>query len=518
IKCLISYVFIYSVLQCAISNFNNLDHKTDIKDQSNVLSANQVYSYSILSNFKGFKSLESIGGSSYGIGARGVPGSGKSINEIIISSKYSVTTKFLLIALISCGDIQTNPGPKVDSKSVKRKYVFKLPCSVCGKGVRARPVECSCGQQTHSSCIQNLTNDLYDDFKANNEDIIYKCIFCISSKNKARSNQNAKNNNYSINIWNRGSNIENGKHQPPPLHAKVRDIDTIHSKQLNDISNSNSENQLHRTQGETISSLILETALNSRNKNVICHAETHDVNSVTSERCQGVTSPSGYPTLNIFNSNSENQLHRTQGETISSLILENSLNSRNKNVICHAETHDVKSVTSERCQGVTSPSGLPGLNLQGRRSMAKNEREISSSVNYICQFCKCNVKTKNANILCNTCHTSYHPRCFEKAKVNEKYCNFCILMPSTELPFHDCDENGDIAAVLSDENSNNNINNNNNNNVTPSEAPEDIFDIFKNKGLHFIHINARSMFNKLSEIQYMAKRLNRNHINYRDLA
>ncbi|CAL4133812.1 unnamed protein product, partial [Meganyctiphanes norvegica] len=68
-----------------------------------------------------------------------------------------------------------------------------------------------------------------------------------------------------------------------------------------------------------------------------------------------------------------------------------------------------------------------------------------------------------------------------------------------ELPFHDCDENGDIAAVLSDEN-------NNNNNVTPSEAPDDIFDIFKNKGLHFIHINARSMFNKLSEIQYIAKK------------
>ena len=42
--------------------------------------------------------------------------------------------------------------------------------------------------------------------------------------------------------------------------------------------------------------------------------------------------------------------------------------------------------------------------------------------------------------------------------------------------------------------------------VYPSQTQDDIFDCFKNKGLHFIHINARSMFYKLPELEYIANK------------
>ncbi|CAL4066470.1 unnamed protein product [Meganyctiphanes norvegica] len=134
--------------------------------------------------------------------------------------------------------------------------------------------------------------------------------------------------------------------------------------------------------------------------------------------------------------------------------------------------------------------------MNGRQSAANKDNEFSSLVNYICQLCRCNIRTKKANILCNNCLNSYHPGCFKKINIDNKSCNMCISM---ELPFHDFIGNGEILAVLPDDN---------NNNITPSEAPEDIFDVFKNKGLHFIHINARSMFHKLSELVYIAKKLN----------
>ena len=41
---------------------------------------------------------------------------------------------------------------------------------------------------------------------------------------------------------------------------------------------------------------------------------------------------------------------------------------------------------------------------------------------------------------------------------------------------------------------------------SPSENHEKCFDIFKNKGLHMIHINARSLLPKMSEIRLLATR------------
>ena len=43
--------------------------------------------------------------------------------------------------------------------------------------------------------------------------------------------------------------------------------------------------------------------------------------------------------------------------------------------------------------------------------------------------------------------------------------------------------------------------------IQPSEMPDNQFDCFKRRGLHFIHINARSMFHKLTEIKVLALKI-----------
>ena len=75
-----------------------------------------------------------------------------------------------------------------------------------------RIVNCQCGTITHSKCIENLTNHLFDDFKRNNEEIIYKCIFCTNKTSetkkvrivnranvKTNKNANIQRENYPIN-------------------------------------------------------------------------------------------------------------------------------------------------------------------------------------------------------------------------------------------------------------------------------------------------------------------------------
>ena len=43
--------------------------------------------------------------------------------------------------------------------------------------------------------------------------------------------------------------------------------------------------------------------------------------------------------------------------------------------------------------------------------------------------------------------------------------------------------------------------------IIPSLAPENIFECLEGKGLQFIHLNARSMFHKLPELHYIAKKI-----------
>ena len=62
----------------------------------------------------------------------------------------------------------------------KRKYNIRYPCVRCQLGIRVRPVKCfNCHSLTHSKCIEGLTNELYDRFRNNNEEIVFKCNYCV---------------------------------------------------------------------------------------------------------------------------------------------------------------------------------------------------------------------------------------------------------------------------------------------------------------------------------------------------
>ena len=148
-----------------------------------------MYSFVELHNFKGFKVFDLANDLQLWNNRRHV--SLRRANEIFLhvinSSQYSLATRLILIALINSGDIETHPGPSPQQQCTKRKYVFKVLCTVCSKGVRKRPVICiCCGSSTHSSCIKNLSNDLYDN---HSKEIIHKCLFCINTKNKPHANE-----------------------------------------------------------------------------------------------------------------------------------------------------------------------------------------------------------------------------------------------------------------------------------------------------------------------------------------
>ena len=88
----------------------------------------------------------------------------------------------IIVTLVQCGDIQTNPGPVNSINKKKRTYKIRFPCVRCQLGIRIRPVKCiNCHNLTHSKCIEGLTNELYDKFRNNNEEIVFKCNYCVHS-------------------------------------------------------------------------------------------------------------------------------------------------------------------------------------------------------------------------------------------------------------------------------------------------------------------------------------------------
>ena len=116
----------------------------------------------------------------------------------------------------------------------------------------------------------------------------------------------------------------------------------------------------------------------------------------------------------------------------------------------------------------------------------------NNEVNLICNYC--DGKLKNSNFSeCKHCNSHFHFRCFKNVSNNGKFCKLCI---SKELPFHDINVDFDL-----DDNENSNI-------TYPSEMPDFELELFKKKGLHFIHLNARSVSNKMFEIRLIPKKCN----------
>ena len=110
-----------------------------------------------------------------------------------------------------------------------------------------------------------------------------------------------------------------------------------------------------------------------------------------------------------------------------------------------------------------------------------------------CNFCDTLIRKNYKFYVCSNSHI-FHPRCYKKV-VNNSWCTICSC---NSLPFANIDIHNEYFETQTL----------NTNTVVPSQVPKQFFECFKKKGLHFIHLNARSMYNKMSEIKLITKESN----------
>ena len=118
-----------------------------------------------------------------------------------------------------------------------------------------------------------------------------------------------------------------------------------------------------------------------------------------------------------------------------------------------------------------------------------------------CQYCDDNFSLRKTKRLCKHCKSIFHTKCFKKVSKKELKCSICL---SIELPFHEFKYN--MCSILENDIIDN-ANIQGTSLINPSQMPDNMYDCFNRRGLHFIHINARSMFHKLSEIRLLALKI-----------
>lgn len=100
---------------------------------------------------------------------------------------------------------------------------------------------------------------------------------------------------------------------------------------------------------------------------------------------------------------------------------------------------------------------------------------------------------------CDLCHNWTHIKCNSgiSSELYDKICNqetelnfICNSYTIAELPQLDNDD-----SIIEDHSTYNKL---------PSSVDSDYFQCFQNKGLHFIHLNARSLLPKITEIRHIA--------------
>lgn len=124
-----------------------------------------------------------------------------------------------------------------------------------------------------------------------------------------------------------------------------------------------------------------------------------------------------------------------------------------------------------------------------------------------CVHCSKGVISRSRAISCDNCERWVHSRCTQiltdaeydnivatNAELNY-LCNICSF---DELPFANIDDDQNTT-------NSNPGNENGSSNFNPSDEQfSSFFDCFKQKGLHFIHINIRSLTSKISELKIIA--------------
>ena len=156
-------------------------------------------------------------------------------------------------------------------------------------------------------------------------------------------------------------------------------------------------------------------------------------------------------------------------------------------VAVEEEEEDVMMVTTRQLQRSQTNLRLPTLD---------TTRKLH------CQYCDENFTLRKTKRLCKHCKSIFHTKCFKKVSRKEPKCSICI---SIALPFHKYNYNK--CSTLENLNTIENANILETSLINPSQMPDNMYDCFNRRGLHFIHINARSMFHKLSEIRLLALKI-----------
>ncbi|XP_045107676.1 uncharacterized protein LOC123515047 [Portunus trituberculatus] len=139
-------------------------------------------------------------------------------------------------------------------------------------------------------------------------------------------------------------------------------------------------------------------------------------------------------------------------------------------------------------------------------------KECEECEKKICELCNKGIYTNSKSLICVLCNKVAHLKCIRgnlkhitwQERQCKYMCNSCCL---AELPFqeeHHSDNaqvNVEICNDLNEGNEHPDI-------TTPSKSDSKIYESFNNKGLHIIHINSRSLMNKLEEVRLLALKTN----------
>ena len=133
-------------------------------------------------------------------------------------------------------------------------------------------------------------------------------------------------------------------------------------------------------------------------------------------------------------------------------------------------------MSEPRSTNRTETGSLPTLSVSSINALTQVEKHI------ICKCCQKVIKKNNKKRSCNNCESIYHPKCYKTVSINDHLCNICL---SEELPFFTFDEHSEYDTLILEQNLTN-----------PLQIPDSAYKCFRRRGLHLIHLNARSLVNK----------------------
>ena len=112
-----------------------------------------------------------------------------------------------------------------------------------------------------------------------------------------------------------------------------------------------------------------------------------------------------------------------------------------------------------------------------------------------CSYCDKEIRYNKSFLTCQHCYLKVHLKCNNFYESSDFICNACTsnLLPP---PLYENNTMTDYNRNAA------------NNNMKSVYKNQNMYENFKKKGLHFIHVNARSLYYKMSEIRYISKKTN----------